>query len=60
MVARFTGGPDPVVQGDLAYSAMGAYANQLGVLVTHGTADTTVAVVNGGQVISQVRSHTLM
>jgi poly(hydroxyalkanoate) depolymerase family esterase len=47
------GGPNPVTQGDLAFRAMGSYSRVVPTLVFHGSSDTTVAPVNGGQVISQ-------
>eukprot|EP01113_Clastostelium_recurvatum_P030517 TRINITY_DN3714_c0_g2_i5.p1 TRINITY_DN3714_c0_g2~~TRINITY_DN3714_c0_g2_i5.p1 ORF type:complete len:338 (-),score=61.34 TRINITY_DN3714_c0_g2_i5:893-1882(-) len=51
--AMLHGGPSPVTQGRLAYTAMGTRAAALGVFVIHGTQDYTVYPVNGGQVISQ-------
>lgn len=51
--AMSSGGPNPVTQGQVAYKAMGSYAQTLLVLVVHGTSDTTVAPVNGKQVVSQ-------
>ena len=47
------GGPNPVTQGDLAFRAMGSASRVVPTLVFHGSSDTTVAPVNGGQVISQ-------
>jgi poly(hydroxyalkanoate) depolymerase family esterase len=51
--ARQHGGADPVAQGKLAYSAMGANARVLPVIVFHGTADSIVAPINGDQVVQQ-------
>eukprot|EP00026_Physarum_polycephalum_P009991 Phypoly_transcript_10134.p1 GENE.Phypoly_transcript_10134~~Phypoly_transcript_10134.p1 ORF type:complete len:240 (+),score=27.20 Phypoly_transcript_10134:610-1329(+) len=48
----YTGGPDPVVQGQIAYTTMGTYARTLKVLVTHGTNDTVVIPINGQQVVT--------
>lgn len=47
------GGPDPVTQGNLAYTAMGSYARTVPVIVFHGTSDYTVGTANGHQVLSQ-------
>lgn len=47
------GGPDPVTQGNAAYTAMGSYAKTVPVIVFHGTSDYTVSPTNGNQVISQ-------
>lgn len=47
------GGPDPNTQGNLAYNAMGSYARVVPTIVFHGTSDSTIAVINGNQVISQ-------
>jgi poly(hydroxyalkanoate) depolymerase family esterase len=51
--AMGSGGPSPSTQGMAAYAAMGAQARTVRVLVMQGTADTTVAPVNGDQVLSQ-------
>ncbi|SEB42838.1 PHB depolymerase family esterase [Paenibacillus sp. GP183] len=51
--AMISGGPDPVAQGNAAYSAMGSYKRVVPVIVFHGTSDNTVNPVNGDQVISQ-------
>src|SRR5688572_5933954 len=48
-----SGGPDPITQGNAAYTAMGSNARTLPTIVFHGTSDYTVQVVNGNQVISQ-------
>ncbi|MCB0035835.1 MAG: PHB depolymerase family esterase, partial [Anaerolineales bacterium] len=47
------GGPNPNTQGNVAYNAMGSYAQTVRVIVFHGTSDYTVYPVNGDQVISQ-------
>jgi poly(hydroxyalkanoate) depolymerase family esterase len=47
------GGPDPVTQGQLAYTAMGAQARALPVIDFHGTVDTIVYPINGDQVVQQ-------
>lgn len=52
-IAMTRGGPDPRTQGQLAYVNAGAAARVLPVIVFQGTADSTVAPVNGGQVIQQ-------
>lgn len=52
-VAMKRGGPDPSVQGQLAYLGAGSAARVLPVIVFHGTADLTVAPVSGAQVIQQ-------
>jgi poly(hydroxyalkanoate) depolymerase family esterase len=64
MISAFTamrmGGPDPTQQGQLAKSAQGSAARPLGVIVTHGSADTTVAPVNGKQIVQQyITTNTL-
>ncbi|TXK85202.1 PHB depolymerase family esterase [Paenibacillus sp. N3.4] len=51
--AMMSGGPDPVAQGNAAYSAMGSNKRVVPVIVFHGTSDYTVYPVNGNQVISQ-------
>jgi poly(hydroxyalkanoate) depolymerase family esterase len=48
-----TGGPDPKLQGQSAYSAMGTRARVVPVIGFHGDADTVAAPVNGQQVIDQ-------
>lgn len=57
MTAAFTamssGGPDPVAQGLAAYNAMGSYKRVVPTMVFHGTSDSTVATVNGNQVLTQ-------
>jgi len=50
--AETKGGPDPVMQGDAIFAAMGTHARAMPVIVFHGTADNTVAVLNGHQVIA--------
>jgi poly(hydroxyalkanoate) depolymerase family esterase len=51
--ASENGGPDPTTQGDLAFTAMGAQARSVPVIVFHGDADQVVNVSNGTQVVSQ-------
>jgi poly(hydroxyalkanoate) depolymerase family esterase len=51
--AMSSGGPDPTTAGNQAYTAMGAQAQLVPVMVFHGTSDFTVATTNGNQVISQ-------
>jgi len=52
-IAMSTGGPNPIVQGDSAYKAMGPRAKPVGIFVIHGTSDGTVNFKNGQQIISQ-------
>ena len=47
------GGPNPVGQGDAAYSTMGSYARVVPTIVFHGTADTVVNPINGDEVVEQ-------
>jgi poly(hydroxyalkanoate) depolymerase family esterase len=47
------GGPDPVMQGKLAYQEMGSFARVMPVLVFQGDADIVVAPINGQQVTQQ-------
>ncbi len=47
------GGPDPQLQGRLAYQAMGSLARVLPTIVFHGSGDTVVVPVNGEQVVQQ-------
>ncbi|NOV01186.1 extracellular catalytic domain type 1 short-chain-length polyhydroxyalkanoate depolymerase [Paenibacillus planticolens] len=51
--AMINGGPDPVSQGNAAYSAMGSNKRIVPVIVFHGTSDYIVYPVNGNQVITQ-------
>jgi poly(hydroxyalkanoate) depolymerase family esterase len=53
LLAQEQGGPDPVAQGNVAYTAMGSYKRVVPVMVFHGTLDVTVAPINGNQVLSQ-------
>lgn len=48
-----SGGPDPVTQGNAAYTAMGSNKRTVPTIVFHGTSDYTVQVVNGNQTLSQ-------
>jgi poly(hydroxyalkanoate) depolymerase family esterase len=48
-----SGGQSPTTAGNEAYSAMGSYATTVPQIVFHGTSDSVVPPVNGGQVISQ-------
>jgi poly(hydroxyalkanoate) depolymerase family esterase len=50
-----SGGPDPMMQGDLAHMAMGAHARAVPTFVVHGTADGIVNKANGEQVAAQWR-----
>lgn len=52
-MAMMQGGPDPVLQGKLAYQSAGSAARVLPVIVFHGKSDTTVHPINGDQVIQQ-------
>jgi poly(3-hydroxybutyrate) depolymerase len=47
------GGPDPMKQGQAAYSAMGSVARVVPVIVFHGTSDHQVHAVNGDKVVQQ-------
>ena len=47
------GGPDPILQGAAAYSAMGSHARVVPVIAFQGTQDTTVPPINGDQVVRQ-------
>ncbi|MEW4276122.1 extracellular catalytic domain type 1 short-chain-length polyhydroxyalkanoate depolymerase [Priestia megaterium] len=51
--AMSSGGPNPIQQGDLAYSAMGEHKRVVPVILFHGTADYTVAPINAHQILSQ-------
>ncbi|MHC5549354.1 CE1 family esterase, partial [Bacillus subtilis] len=51
--AMSSGGPNPIQQGDLAYSAMGDHKRVVPVILFHGTADYTVAPINAHQILSQ-------
>lgn len=48
-----SGGPDPAMQGQLAYQAMASLARPVPVIVFHGDADAVAAPVNGQQVTQQ-------
>ncbi len=47
------GGPDPVQQGDAAFTTMGNHARVVPTIVFHGTSDTVVAPINGDLVVQQ-------
>lgn len=51
--AMVRGGPDPDIQGRLAYLSAGLAARVLPVIVFHGTSDQRVSPINGDQVIQQ-------
>ena len=51
--AASSGGPNPTTQGDLAFTAMGAQARPVPVIVFHGDADSVVNLTNGQQVVAQ-------
>jgi poly(hydroxyalkanoate) depolymerase family esterase len=55
-VAMSRGGPNPALQGKLAYLSAGPAARVLPVIVFHGTSDDTVSPINGDQVIQQFAS----
>lgn len=48
-----SGGPDPAMQGQLAYQAMASSARPVPVIVFHGDADAVAAPINGQQVTQQ-------
>lgn len=47
------GGPNPTQQGQAAFNAMGSVARVVPTIDFQGTSDTTVAPINGDQVIQQ-------
>lgn len=51
--AMGTGGPNPTVQGDHCFTAMGSAARPVRTIVFHGLSDYVVRPVNGDQVLSQ-------
>lgn len=51
--AQLYGGPNPVWQGDTAYSTMGNFARVVPTIVFHGTADTVINPINGDDVVQQ-------
>ena len=53
LTAAVTGGPPPVLQGDLAYQVMGTYARVVPTIDIQGSADPIVWPINGDQVIEQ-------
>lgn len=53
VLAQQIGGPDPNMQGQLAFLEMDAFARRMPTIVFHGTLDVTVQHVNGEQVVQQ-------
>jgi poly(hydroxyalkanoate) depolymerase family esterase len=53
LLAMRRGGPDPHLQGGLAYAAMGRQARVVPAMVVHGDHDTSVWAGNGEQVVRQ-------
>jgi poly(3-hydroxybutyrate) depolymerase len=53
LTASASGGPNPTTQGDLAFTAMGAQARPVPVIVFHGSDDQVVVPTNATQIISQ-------
>lgn len=51
LFANGTAGPDPVHQGHVAYKAMGPYARRVPTIVFHGTADSTLPIKHGREVV---------
>jgi poly(hydroxyalkanoate) depolymerase family esterase len=51
--AMARGGGDPAARGRAAYAAMGDLARPVPSIVVHGRADSTVAPINGDQVLEQ-------
>ena len=47
------GGPDPVLQGQRAFEAMGNYKRGVPLIVFQGTRDTIVSPISGDQVVQQ-------
>lgn len=47
------GGPNPLVQGQAVYAAMGKAVRAVPTIVFHGTDDTVIAPINGDQVVRQ-------
>ncbi len=47
------GGPDPVLQGQAAYAAMGRFVRVIPTIVFHGTGDLIINPINGDQVVQQ-------
>lgn len=47
------GGPDPILQGQAAYAAMGSFARIIPTIVFHGTGDIVINPINGDQVVQQ-------
>jgi len=47
------GGPNPIVQGQLAYGAMGTFARIVPTIVFQGTNDHIVNAINGDQIVQQ-------
>lgn len=53
LTAGVTGGPPPVLQGDLAFQVMGQHARVVPTIDIQGSVDPVVFPVNGDQVIRQ-------
>jgi poly(hydroxyalkanoate) depolymerase family esterase len=47
------GGPDPILQGQRAYEAMGSYKRVVPIIVFQGTHDRIVPPISGDQVVQQ-------
>lgn len=52
-MAMQNGGPNPAIQGERAFEAMGEHARIVPVIVFHGSDDWTVRPINGDQVTEQ-------
>ncbi|MBC7795741.1 MAG: carboxypeptidase regulatory-like domain-containing protein, partial [Pyrinomonadaceae bacterium] len=53
VLAQETMGPDPNMQGEIAFRSMGSFARRMPTIVFHGTLDQTVRNTNGTQIIEQ-------
>jgi poly(hydroxyalkanoate) depolymerase family esterase len=53
LTAMSSGGPAPATQGQLGYKAAQGHNRKIALFVTHGSSDSTVAPINGKQVVSQ-------
>lgn len=51
--AQSNGGPSPSQQGQAAFNAMGNFARVVPTISFQGTSDTTVAPINGDQIVQQ-------